>query len=870
MRNAVAVLSSAVCATTLIWCAGSVNATGSRSSAVITQVPLFPETMTKEQWAGAHAAGWFNLPGIDFGAQATVWTGAGLQGASGNAAPASLTYSFPADGTSWTLGATNAPNALNAAITAAFTAANADQGREFIRQAMGAWKRYGGLTFTEVADDNVAYTTAVAPVATRGDIRIGGVPAGAGAPLAASNIPAQGGDIAFNTSLFNAGNTANPANSFRSLRNVSGHELGTALGLTNVVPCNNTKLMEGQLNTGFDGPQIDDIRGIGRLYGDRYAGNQIVGGSRNYGNIVNPAPQKSIRERDLTLNGLTGPNDTDEDWFRFQTTIQFVPMTITATPTGGSYLNGVQGATPCSGSTATVNANAAGRLRVEIFNSAGMPIDPAPAFTTSVLATQGSAAVLTIPSLPPGNYSVRVSDAGPNAAADQVVQSYNLEFLNGNLNAFSAPYANAGVSKRVAVGQTCFFMGDINSHATQPSATISTYDWDLDGNGSFEVTNNPRPTRVYNVDGQTIVTLRVTDSNGRTATDSITVTAFGGVTAAAWRAVPNTISPRTNTAPGTDPIAGAAWTSGGPWNTFDLVVEGREGAQIQGVNAGGDGSSAVNHINASGPVFNHAAGADVRSFNLETTFAALFFDTYACYGGTTTTDGGLTNFAGPTNGLNPNSGRIVFTSFTQPAASLAADVAAPFGGSIRVLRVSIRAGTDATVGGGDSRVEIGLPNNAIIVLNVPLAQAALPPCQGDTDGDRDVDFTDLNRILTAFGSTTGQPNFIAGCDLDGDGDVDFADLNTCLTFFGTSCPSADAPIAGRGEIIEIRYPGLNDGEAMPGDVDRDGRISFTDLNMVLNLMGAAANPGVPADLNADGVVDEADLNEVLARFGSGN
>jgi hypothetical protein len=47
---------------------------------------------------------------------------------------------------------------------------------------------------------------------------------------------------------------------------------------------------------------------------------------------------------------------------------------------------------------------------------------------------------------------------------------------------------------------------------------------------------------------------------------------------------------------------------------------------------------------------------------------------------------------------------------------------------------------------------------------------------GDQDGDRDVDGVDLFRFRTAFGTTTGNPAYIAALDFEGDGDVDGADL----------------------------------------------------------------------------------------------
>jgi hypothetical protein len=59
------------------------------------------------------------------------------------------------------------------------------------------------------------------------------------------------------------------------------------------------------------------------------------------------------------------------------------------------------------------------------------------------------------------------------------------------------------------------------------------------------------------------------------------------------------------------------------------------------------------------------------------------------------------------------------------------------------------------------------------------------PCPGDADGDNQVNFTDLNAVLSAFGQS-GAPGF-SGADLNNDGVVNFADLNAVLSAFGTAC-----------------------------------------------------------------------------------
>ncbi len=57
------------------------------------------------------------------------------------------------------------------------------------------------------------------------------------------------------------------------------------------------------------------------------------------------------------------------------------------------------------------------------------------------------------------------------------------------------------------------------------------------------------------------------------------------------------------------------------------------------------------------------------------------------------------------------------------------------------------------------------------------------PCPGDANGDRIVNFADLNIVLGEFGLTGAG---LAG-DVNGDGVVNFADLNLVLSNFGTAC-----------------------------------------------------------------------------------
>jgi hypothetical protein len=58
-------------------------------------------------------------------------------------------------------------------------------------------------------------------------------------------------------------------------------------------------------------------------------------------------------------------------------------------------------------------------------------------------------------------------------------------------------------------------------------------------------------------------------------------------------------------------------------------------------------------------------------------------------------------------------------------------------------------------------------------------------CDGDLDGDNDVDLSDLAILLANYGMTEGAT--YENGDLDGDGDVDLNDLAALLAVYGTSC-----------------------------------------------------------------------------------
>lgn len=452
----------------------------------------------------------------------TVWTGDGLQGASGRASPANFTYSFAPEGTSWGVGPFRpvVPNDLGSGLAHVFGGEQHDLGREYFRQAFAGWRRTAGVTYTEVADDGAAMETSVVRTSQRGDVRLGSGFAWPDSYLAYNFFPSGGSDMFFNSRYWEGNFFASSANSYRYLRNTVGHEHGHGLGFIHVVPCNQVAMMEPFLSTAFDMQQTDDIRNIHANYGDRFAGNHTPATAKDFGTLTvvgTGLPLKSIIERTLSTNGQFGAGGTDEDWFKFNIASP-QNIVITVTPTGGSYTNGAQ-SSGCTGSSSTVNASQAGNLAVELRDATGLTT-----LTSASSAPEGSAEVLNAPALAAGDYTVRVVDLGPNPSANQTLQLYDLEINVGG--AAAPPAAIAGVNKRVMQNAPCAFLGDINSRINQPGSSITAYDWDLDGNGTFETLNNPRPTITYTTAGTRNVTLRVTDSNGMTDTDTIQVVVF--------------------------------------------------------------------------------------------------------------------------------------------------------------------------------------------------------------------------------------------------------------------------------------------------------------------------------------------------------
>jgi PKD repeat protein len=134
----------------------------------------------------------------------------------------------------------------------------------------------------------------------------------------------------------------------------------------------------------------------------------------------------------------------------------------------------------------------------------------------------GTTATTTKSYAAPGTVAVklRVTD---NKGATATV-THNVTVRQAPTAAFTLTPNPANVNQAVA------FNG---STSTATGATITKYEWDLDGNGTYETVTNATPTtsRSYTTGGTVNVGLRVTDSNGNTGTTTHALTVNGAATA---------------------------------------------------------------------------------------------------------------------------------------------------------------------------------------------------------------------------------------------------------------------------------------------------------------------------------------------------
>jgi hypothetical protein len=214
-----------------------------------------------------------------------------------------------------------------------------------------------------------------------------------------------------------AANFTAPANNHVYFRNTLMHEIGHTFGMLHVSSSSNL-LMEAAVDASFDGPQLDEVRGVQFYFGDPNEeshgglGNGVAaratglgtitsGGSTVIGAAAN-VPTQAIAPTAVDFVSIA--NIADVDFYSFSVTARSF-LTATLIPRGGVFTQ-----------PTTFDANARNNLAFTVFAPDGVTV-----LATASSALAGGTESLSNLKLPnDGAYFVRI------AGADDNIQLYEL------------------------------------------------------------------------------------------------------------------------------------------------------------------------------------------------------------------------------------------------------------------------------------------------------------------------------------------------------------------------------------------------------------------------------------------------------------
>ncbi|MBL8877917.1 MAG: immunoglobulin domain-containing protein [Phycisphaerales bacterium] len=383
--------------------------------------------------------------------------------------PRALTWSFMPNGVSIPGGA-GEPTSGNTLFTTLDSQFANNGGRATwiakFQACFDRWAAVTGLSYTRVTnggndwDDGAAWGTSGSP-GLRGDVRIGmhSIDGGSGV-LAWNQFPSQGGDMCLDSNeTWDSG-----GGDYRFLRNTVMHEHGHGIGMEHSCPANGTKLMEPTLNTNFDGPMHDDIRGGQRHYGDANETNDSAatatdmgsispGGTiTNFGSITNPTVLNSSL---LSIDG-----NGDLDWYTFTITAP-LSIDVTVTPRGLSYDQSPQNANGSCASGNTNNSIDEANIDIELIDRNGVTV-----LATANAQPAGTAESIQNISLSVvDNYYVRVIETGSPTQTQMYVITLD------------ASCAGPGITDQPDPLSVC--SGESASFTVVASGTGLSYQWRL-------------------------------------------------------------------------------------------------------------------------------------------------------------------------------------------------------------------------------------------------------------------------------------------------------------------------------------------------------------------------------------------------------
>ncbi|MFK7759644.1 MAG: matrixin family metalloprotease [Phycisphaerales bacterium] len=279
----------------------------------------------------------------------TRWTNTATNGSGlSQGDPTTLTYSFAPDGTNIQgEGASNLISFMNNQI-------GDGTWQPLFQTALDAWSLNAGLTYVFEPNDDARTISgggSAGVLGVRGDVRIGGNFLDGNSGVLAFNFFPNGGDMVIDTGDGNF--YGNGSGNFIRLRNVVTHEAGHGIGLSHVESDSNNFLMEPFINTSFTGPQIDDVRGAQRGYGDVDENNNSIATASDLAGLA-LGGSGFVGGNFKIINFRSIDDNSDVDFYSVPTA-EPVTMTVSLDPAGGSYqFTGENG----GGGGAFFNANA--------------------------------------------------------------------------------------------------------------------------------------------------------------------------------------------------------------------------------------------------------------------------------------------------------------------------------------------------------------------------------------------------------------------------------------------------------------------------------------------------------------------------------
>ncbi len=309
-------------------------------------------------------------------------TASGATGALGS--PVTLTWSFVPDGTS--IDALSSESDLIAFLDATLGGGTGALEQRpwftYFESSFDRWSQLGGVTYIyEPNDDgvNVRQPPSGFPgvLGVRGDIRIAGGSIDGGGSVLGFNYSPNHGDMVLDTNESDL--VMDPAMNHLGLRWLVSHEHGHGLGLSHVESATDAFLMERVINLSYDGPQLDDIRGLHRAYGDVWektnngqgnnsAANATPLGMLTSGGLVSigtdAGPDTFVAPTDVDFVSID--DNSDFDFFSFEVSAASL-VDLILTPHGPTYSEG-----PAGGIQQPLDSAAVSDLTLALFDRDGI------------------------------------------------------------------------------------------------------------------------------------------------------------------------------------------------------------------------------------------------------------------------------------------------------------------------------------------------------------------------------------------------------------------------------------------------------------------------------------------------------------------